>query len=42
VFFLGTAIPLPRPVYKKGYMIPVGFSMSLEQLMKGNEAIFKC
>jgi hypothetical protein len=42
VFFLGTAIPLPRPVYKKGYMIPLGFSMSLEQLMKGNEAVFKC
>ena len=42
VFFLGTPIPLPRPVYKKGRMIPVGFSMSLEQLMKGNDAVFNC
>ncbi len=42
VFFLGDPIPLPKPVFKKGFMIPSGFSMSLEQLMNGREAQFKC
>jgi hypothetical protein len=43
VFFLGEPIPLPRPVHKMGKMIPLGFSISLEQLMKGGrEAVFKC
>jgi hypothetical protein len=41
IFFLGEPIPLPRPLRKEGKMIPVGFNMSLEQLMKGN-AVFKC
>ena len=39
-FFLGDPIPLPRPVKKNGFMIPIGFSMSLEQLMK--EATSQC
>jgi hypothetical protein len=42
IFFLGEPIPMPRPVHKVGKMIPLGFSMSLEKLMKGNEAFFKC
>jgi len=42
VFFLGEPIPLPRPVFKKGKMVPVGFSLSLEQLMKGAKAVFYC
>ena len=42
IFFLGEPIPLPRPVRKKGKMIPLGFSMSLEQLMKGSEPSFNC
>ena len=42
VFFLGEPIPLPRPVFKDGKMIPLGFSMSLEQLMNGSETTFRC
>ena len=42
VFFLGQPMPLPRPVFKKGKMVPVGFSLSLEQLMKGTDAVFRC
>jgi hypothetical protein len=42
VFFLGKPMPLPRPVFKRGKMIPVGFSMTLEQLISGTQAEFKC
>jgi len=42
IFFLGAPLRLPKPLQKKGYMIPLGFSMSLEQLMKGGEARFEC
>ncbi len=42
VFFLGDPIPLPKPVAKRGLMVPLGFSVSLERLMNGNEAFFKC
>ena len=42
VFFLGDPIPLPKPVFKKGKMIPLGFSVSLEQLMNGSESYFRC
>jgi len=42
VFFLGAPMPLPRPLFKKGFMIPLGFSMSIEHLINGTEATFKC
>ena len=40
IFFLGNPIRMATPVYKKGLMVPLGFSMSLESLMSLEKAIF--
>jgi len=42
VFFLGDPMRLPVPLAKKGSMVPVGFSMTLEQLMSARPGTFNC
>jgi len=42
VFFLGDPMRLPVPLAKKGSMVPVGFSMTLEQLMSARPGAFNC
>jgi hypothetical protein len=42
VFFLGDPMRLPVPLAKKGSMVPVGFSMTLEQLMSARPGVFNC
>ncbi len=42
VFFLGDPMRLPVPLAKKGAMVPIGFSMTLEQLMSARPGVFNC
>lgn len=42
VFFLGDPMRLPVPLAKKGSMVPIGFSMTLEQLMSARPGTFNC
>ncbi|UCC84311.1 MAG: hypothetical protein JSW46_05110, partial [Gemmatimonadota bacterium] len=42
LFFLGDPIRLPVPMRKRGTMIPIGFSMTMEQLMSAEPGEFKC
>jgi hypothetical protein len=42
VFFLGDPIRMPSALRKKGKMVPIGFSLSLEQLMSKGEGTFRC
>lgn len=42
VFFLGNPIRLPVPLAKRGKMVPIGFSMTMEQLMSAEPAVFNC
>jgi hypothetical protein len=41
IFFLGDPIRVPVPVRKRGSMVPIGFSMTLEQLLGGGLSIFQ-
>jgi hypothetical protein len=42
LFFLGDPMRLPIPLKKQGFMVPIGFSMTLEQLMSSESGVFKC
>jgi hypothetical protein len=42
VYFLGDPMRLPVPLAKKGSMVPIGFSMTLEQLMSARPGTFSC
>ncbi len=42
LFFLGDPIRVPNPMKKQGFMVPLGFSMTLEQLMTAGRASFRC
>jgi hypothetical protein len=42
VFFLGDPMRLPLPLKKRGYMVPKGFSMTVEQLMSAEPGLFNC
>lgn len=42
VLFLGDPMRLPLPLKKHGYMVPMGFSMTMEQLMSAEPGSFNC
>lgn len=42
VFFLGDPLRLPLPLEKSGSQIPIGFSMTMEQLMSAKPGVFNC
>ena len=42
VFFLGDPLRLPLPLAKSGSQIPIGFSMTMEQLMSAKPGTFNC
>lgn len=42
LFFLGDPIRLPVPLKKHGRMVPIGFSMTMEQLMSAEPGAFNC
>ncbi len=42
LFFLGDPMRLPVPLKKRGSMVPIGFSMTMEQLMSAEPGVFYC
>jgi hypothetical protein len=42
LFFLGNPMRLPIPLKKHGLMVPIGFSMTMEQLMSAEPGVFYC
>jgi hypothetical protein len=42
VFFLGDPMRLPMPLKKQGKQVPIGFSMTMEQLMSAEPGTFLC
>lgn len=42
VYFLGDPIRLAIPLAKQGSMVPLGFSMTMEQVMSAQPGVFRC
>lgn len=42
LFFLGNPMRLPVPLRKQGKQVPIGFSMTMEQLMSAEPGAFNC